>query len=310
MDWGEAALWQWRGWQVPWRCLGPVGGPALLLLHGFGASSGHWRALAPPLAAMGWRVFALDLIGFGGSSQPARPLDNRLWGWQVAAFLRQVIQPEQPAPVVLMGNSLGALVGLTTAVLAPARVRGLVAAPLPDPALVQPPRRSAIRQRRPGPGRRRIRRLGRCLVRTLLRLLPLELLLPVIVRTPLLDLGLQSAYSRPVGRDRPLRHLIARPASRRTAAAALRGMTIGMTLRPRWATAPSLLPRLRCPLLLLWGRRDRLVPPMLAPKVEGLAGGPCRLALLDGGHCLHDDVPGAVLRELEPWLQRLPVADT
>jgi len=302
-------VWCWRDWTVPWRSLGPVDGPGVVLLHGFGASSGHWRALAPALAAHGWRVFALDLIGFGGASQPLRSLENRLWGWQVAAFLREVVQLDRYDPVVLLGNSLGALVGLTTAVLVPERVVGLVVAPLPDPALLMPAPPRVLPSRTPFS--RWLRCLRRALVRVLVCLLPLALLLPLIVRTPLLQFGIQSAYSRPVGRDRELRTLIARPASRASTPRALRGMSIGMALRPPWATAPLLLRRLRCPLLVLWGRADRLVPVMLAERVAALAGGPHKLVLLQGGHCLHDDVPDAVLEVLLPWLDRLPpVADT
>ena len=66
--WGEYGRWFWQGLGCHWRCLGPEHGPAVLLLHGFGASSAHWRRCAPLLAARGYRVFALDLIGFGASS--------------------------------------------------------------------------------------------------------------------------------------------------------------------------------------------------------------------------------------------------
>ena len=72
------------------------------------------------------------------------------------------------------------------------------------------------------------------------RLLPLELLVPLIARTPLLDLGLRSAYSDPQPLDPELRRLVARPALRPRAAKALRAMSIGMALRPRAATAAPL----------------------------------------------------------------------
>ena len=63
--WGEAATWRWRGLEVHWRRLGNPADPALVLVHGFGAASGHWRHNAGPLAAAGWCVYALDLVGFG-----------------------------------------------------------------------------------------------------------------------------------------------------------------------------------------------------------------------------------------------------
>ena len=45
--------------------------PPLVLLHGFGAASGHWRHNAGALAAAGWCVYAIDLLGFGDNSTTA-----------------------------------------------------------------------------------------------------------------------------------------------------------------------------------------------------------------------------------------------
>ena len=237
-EWGVQSTWQWRGWPCHWRVSGPDAGPALLLLHGFGAASGHWRHCAPRLADQGWRVYSLDLLGFGQSAQPARPMDNRLWALQVCAFLDQVVQE----PTVVIGNSLGGLTALTAAVLAPNRVRAVVAAPLPDPALIQPlPKRRA-------PWRRRWQRRLLALV---LHVLPLELVVPLIARTGLLKAGLQGAYWHSIQSDQELLQLIARPARRPTAARALRGMSLGMANRPRGATAPALLGQLRMPMLLI-----------------------------------------------------------
>ena len=270
----------------------------MVLLHGFGASSGHWRHNAAPLTKAGYRVYGLDLIGFGRSEQPGlhshSRLDNRLWGRQLAAFLEQVVQQ----PAVLVGNSLGGLTALTTAAFRPEWVEAVVAAPLPDPALMQPlPKRQS----------RRLRQLKAASVQLLCRLLPLELLVPLISRTALLRMGLQGAYSRSIRSDRELHQLIASPARRRTAARSLRAMSVGMALRPREATAPALLERLAeqdqpIPLLLLWGRQDRFVPLMIGEKLQQQHSW-IKLRVLDGsGHCPHDESPEHFHRELLYWL--------
>ncbi len=282
--------------------LGEASAPALVLVHGFAAGSGHWRHNAAVLAAAGWRVYGIDLIGFGASSQPALRLDNRLWARQLQAFLEQVVQ----APAVLVGHSLGGLVALSCAVFFPKLVRGVVAAPLPDPALMlassnnsRPPRRRPWR-----------RRLQRWLVTLLCRLLPLELLVPLIAHSPLLDLGIQSAYSEAVIGDRDLHRLIARPARRPGAVRALRAMSIAMALRPHGATAPALLQRLGRPLLLIWGQRDRLVPVQVAQQVQRLRP-ELPLTLLPGsGHCPHDEHADAFNAALLKWLGQLPAAET
>ncbi len=273
--------------------LGEASHPPLVLVHGFAAGSGHWRRNAAALAAAGWRVFALDLLGFGASSQPSLWLDNRLWARQLQAFLEQVVQ----APAVLVGHSLGGLVVLSCAVFFPTWVRAVVAAPLPDPALVAGP---GSWSRRPG-----WRRLRRWLVILLCRLLPLELLVPLIAHSPLLDLGIQSAYAAPVIGDQQLHHLIAQPARRPGAVRALRSMSIAMALRPRAATAPALLGRLRRPMLLLWGRRDQLVPLRVATEVRRLRGD-LSIELLDHcGHCPHDEQSEAFNAVLVTWLAQV-----
>ena len=294
-QWGEHGRWHWQGHHCHWRVLGQRDRPALVLLHGFGAASGHWRHNVAELAAAGWCVYAIDLVGFGASSQPAhrrhRPLDNRLWARQVQGFLEQVVQ----GPAVLVGNSLGSLVAVTCAVFFPRWVVAVVAAPLPDPTLVMP---MAARRR---PWRRRLQRR---LVVLLCQLLPLELLVPLIARTPLLDLGLRSAYGTPEPVDRELRRLVARPALRPQAPRALRAMSIGMALRPRAATAAPLLQRMRQPLLVLWGSHDRLVPPAISARL-GQHKPDLNLQLLPRlGHCPHDERPALFNQALLQWLER------
>ena len=61
-DWGHQSWFQFESWRCHWRCTGEAEGPALVLLHGFGASSGHWRGNAEVLAAAGYRVYAMDLL--------------------------------------------------------------------------------------------------------------------------------------------------------------------------------------------------------------------------------------------------------
>lgn len=302
-DWGHHCVWKWRGQSCHWRWLGAADAPALVLLHGFGAASGHWRHNAAALVEAGWRVYGLDLLGFGASSQTPLRLDNRLWARQLGAFLEQVVG----GPAVVVGHSLGGLVALTAAVFFPTRVRAVVAAPLPDPSLLladppAPPGRPGGRAlpapRRP-PWRRRIKRFS---VSVLCRLLPLELVVPLLTHSPLLDLAIQSAYSTPVLGDGDLRRLIARPARRSGAPGALRAMSIAMALRPHGATAPALLARVHQPLLLIWGQNDRLVPVDVGRQCLRLRQS-LELRLIAGaGHCPHDETPLAFHRILIPWL--------
>jgi len=37
----------------------------LVLVHGFGGNADHWRRNVGPLAAVGFNVYAIDLLGYG-----------------------------------------------------------------------------------------------------------------------------------------------------------------------------------------------------------------------------------------------------
>ena len=85
----------------------------LILLHGFAQSSASWNATASELAAAGRPVYALDLVGHGGSERPANPRAYALdaQGEALLAFARVIADAEGVRPAVL-GYSMGGRVTL------------------------------------------------------------------------------------------------------------------------------------------------------------------------------------------------------
>lgn len=85
----------------------------LILLHGFAQSSASWNATASELAATGRPVYALDLVGHGGSERPANPRAYALdaQGEALLAFARLIADVEGVRPSVL-GYSMGGRVTL------------------------------------------------------------------------------------------------------------------------------------------------------------------------------------------------------
>jgi pimeloyl-ACP methyl ester carboxylesterase len=78
-------------------------GPAVLLLHGFPASSYLWRRLMPALAPF-HRVLAPDLLGLGASDKPAdAPFDIRAQ----AGYVRELVAKLGIDRLAVIGHSTG-----------------------------------------------------------------------------------------------------------------------------------------------------------------------------------------------------------
>lgn len=105
----QRQLWTWRGQSIAYTVNGD--GPPLVLIHGFGASIGHWRQNIPVWAQSGYRVYALDLLGFGESAKPPFDYSIELWRDLLADFWQEFIGE----PTVFVGNSIGALLALVMA---------------------------------------------------------------------------------------------------------------------------------------------------------------------------------------------------
>jgi pimeloyl-ACP methyl ester carboxylesterase len=111
---------------------GPVGAPAIVLLHGTGAWSGTWFELPTRLASAGWRVVALDLPPFG-FSEPRESASLMDYSRQAQARrVLRVVESLGAERVVLVGHSFGAGPALEAALLDASRLSRLV---LVDPAL-------------------------------------------------------------------------------------------------------------------------------------------------------------------------------
>ncbi|HEY2600110.1 MAG TPA: alpha/beta hydrolase [Thermoleophilaceae bacterium] len=100
------------------------GRDVVVLLPGLLLSRKMQRPLARALAERGKRVICLDLLGHGDSD---RPVD--MWRYSMPLFGEQVIGLLDHLDVrraVVGGTSLGANVSLEAAMLAPARMQGLI----------------------------------------------------------------------------------------------------------------------------------------------------------------------------------------
>lgn len=96
-------------------------GHPLILIHGLGASLDWWQPNIDALSQK-QRVIALDFLGFGLSSKPEIEFSVDL----ASDFMLSFLDAFQIQKASLIGNSMGGLIALYTAMNAPERVDSLV----------------------------------------------------------------------------------------------------------------------------------------------------------------------------------------
>jgi len=100
---------------------GPEDGLRLVLVHGLGGSLVSWAAVAPALTRVG-RVIAIDLAGFGRS--PGSPRSVTLAANQL--LLHRFLVQVTGTPAILIGHSMGATIAAMLAAQHPATTAGLI----------------------------------------------------------------------------------------------------------------------------------------------------------------------------------------
>jgi pimeloyl-ACP methyl ester carboxylesterase len=111
-----------QGARILVRRAGPEDGRPALYWHGGGGASEEVPEIVPPLAEAGWRVYAPDAPGYGGSERldPGAYVASNIAGRATA--LLDELGLEQ---VVWIGYSWGGNIGMHTAVRSPGRIGAL-----------------------------------------------------------------------------------------------------------------------------------------------------------------------------------------
>jgi len=111
------------GIHIHYQEFGEAANPPIVLIHGFTASLFVWHKVAPLLAEAGFRVVAMDLVGFGYSEKP------RWFEYTIGAQARMVSGLMQRLGIgraTVVGSSYGGAVALTLALDYSASVEKLV----------------------------------------------------------------------------------------------------------------------------------------------------------------------------------------
>jgi magnesium chelatase accessory protein len=257
-------------------------GPALLLLHGTGASTHSFRDLLPALARH-FTVVAPDLPGHGFTARPADPSGLSLPG--MAAGVTALLRALGIAPAVAVGHSAGAAILCRLCLdgaLAPRALVSLNGALLPLPGLRHPAFMPWVRAAVSGDW------LPRLFARRMESPSEVERLLARTGST--IDARGRELYAR-----------LSRNPAHTGAALAMMG---------HWDTRPleAGLPGLTVPLLLLVGARDAMILPGVALRVRCIAPRAQLLQISGVGHLAHEEEPQLVADEIVAYARAQGVA--
>lgn len=298
---GHQRDWVWRGWRTRYTYIraGAEGDPVpMILLHGFGASIGHWRQNLPALGQY-HTVYAIDMLGFGASEKVTAPYGIEFWVDQVYDFWKTFVRQ----PVILVGNSIGSLICLAAAAQHPEMVCGTIMLNLPDASVLESPKWLAgtLSLMRP---------LTQPIVGSLKWLVTLPPVFNTVfwaIRQPrVLRLWAKQAYATPTAITDELIEIFSSPAYERGAAKTLRAMVKGKSKATSGTiisyAAKDVLPQLKVPMLLFWGMQDKMVPPSLARLFLKYNPNLKLIEIPNAGHCPHDEHPEIVNCEILKWI--------
>lgn len=274
--------WQWRGQKIYYVQAGEAkqDKPPLLLVHGFGASTDHWRKNIDQLQSE-FSVWAIDLLGFGRSAKPAWEYNGDLWRDQLNDFIQEVIKQ----PTVLAGNSLGGYASLCTASQCPESAAGLIlinsAGPFSDatqksPSLMQKIGGWVLKQSWATyfffQRLRNRKNIRKTLEKVYLDNSAITDQLVEDIYRPSCDQGALQVFS-------------------------------SVFKNPQGEKIDQLLEQLKCPLLNIWGEAD----PWMGAKERGAKFKQYCPNLteyyLNAGHCPHDEVPKEVNDLIRSWVE-------
>lgn len=290
---GNQRDWVWRGWQTRYSYLRARERldsdlPPLILIHGFGASIEHWRNNIPAIAK-DRTVYALDLLGFGASRKADTDYSAALWTEQVHDFWQTFIGVR----AILVGNSIGSLVCLNATATYPEMVEGLVMLSLPDVSVREdmlPPLISPV-----------VTAIENLFASPLL----IKNLLKFVRRPKIIRKWAGVAYPNQAAVTDELVEILSSPAYDQGSGQTLYRLARSVRKASFAESVRDLLPQITVPMLLVWGLKDKMIPPQQAQAIATLNPLIKLIELEDIGHCPHDEDPAQFNSLLLDWLQSI-----
>lgn len=268
-----------------------AGDQLVLCLHGFPESALSWRHQIAPLAHAGYRVWAPDLRGYGGTSRP-----DGLDAYRLEVLLDDVaalIDMSKARQVILLGHDWGGIIAWYYAMRRPEKLAALIILNGPHPACFE----REIRH---------WRQFRRSWYMAVFQIpwLPETVLAAAHARV-IKAIFKRMRFSPDALPDDSV-HRYRQQASEPGALtamlnyyrAAIRG---GGAVRQRALGYPAI----DLPTLVIWGLLDQALAKQNLDGLENFATDLTIVRLEQSGHFVHQDDPQRVTGEILGWLQRL-----
>src|SRR6267154_1923142 len=240
----------------------PGSGVPIALLHGFADSADTWRGVLTAFHAAGRAAFAVDIVGYGHA-------DPRKSG---------AIMPQLDATiadtgaVMLMGNSLGACVSVRAASRGSENIRGVIAV---DEPILASHSLMRISRRRADP------------FRVLDRRMPIP---NVLYHRAIRRAFARLLYADPAQADPDVLARFTVQAHDRLHLRRLLGDARAIALE---TAAGYHSEHVMCPLLIIHGRKDRVIPVHASERLHESVAASTLIVLPNSGHCPQlDDASG------------------
>jgi pimeloyl-ACP methyl ester carboxylesterase len=278
--------WAWQGHRIEYTAVGS--GTPVVLVHGFGASIGHWCKNIPALAAGGYRVYALDLLGFGNSDKPA--IDYSLELWQ--ALLKDFWAAHIQEPTVFIGNSIGALICLMLATNYPEMTLGAVLLNSAGGLSHRPDELAPF-----------LRFVMATFTKLISSKVTGKFLFNQIRQRHRIRRTLHQVYRDRASITDELVEMLYQPSCHPNA----HQVFASVVTAPAGPEPDDLLPDLQRPLLVIWGAADPWTP-IGGANIYKEFGATMEIefhAIPNTGHCPHDERPEIVNAKVLEWLEKI-----
>jgi pimeloyl-ACP methyl ester carboxylesterase len=252
-------------------------GTPIALLHGFADSADTWRGVLTAFHAAGRAAFAVDMVGYG-HADPRKPGPIMP---QLDGFIDATIAAT--GDVILMGNSLGACVSVRAASRRCENVSGVVAV---DEPILASHFLMRLGRRRADPFR------------------VLEHRMPIpkgLYHRTIRSVLARLLYADPAQADPKVldRFTVQAPDQAHLRRLLGDGRAIALETAAGYDSE-----RVTCPLLVIHGRKDRIIPVHASERLHASVATSTLIVLPNSGHCPQLDDPSGLARHVLQFIDR------